>query len=152
MLFPSPGDLPGPGTEPRSPILQADSLPFEPPGKPFLFHCLNSLLYYSLAFSARSLCGLLLSSGKSISWRAKAKRNLPSVLVWRMVGLAPHPEPLKEEGTPPPACLPQAPSAPWVRKGPWRRAWQPSQCSCLESPMDRGAWRATAHRVEKSWI
>ena len=28
------GDLPNPGIEPRSPALQADSLPFEPPGKP----------------------------------------------------------------------------------------------------------------------
>ena len=28
----------------------------------------------------------------------------------------------------------------------------PLQCSCLESPMDRGAWRATVHGVEKSWI
>ena len=32
--FPSPGDLPDPGIEPRSPTLQADSLPSEPPGKP----------------------------------------------------------------------------------------------------------------------
>ena len=32
--FPSPGDLPNPGTEPRSPALQADSLPAEPQGKP----------------------------------------------------------------------------------------------------------------------
>ena len=30
---PLPGDLPHPGTEPRSPELQADSLPSEPPGK-----------------------------------------------------------------------------------------------------------------------
>ena len=29
-----PGDLPNPGIEPRSPTLQADSLPFEPQGKP----------------------------------------------------------------------------------------------------------------------
>ena len=28
-----PGDLPNPGIEPRSPTLQADSLPAEPPGK-----------------------------------------------------------------------------------------------------------------------
>ena len=28
--FPSPGDLPNPGTEPRSPALQADALPFQP--------------------------------------------------------------------------------------------------------------------------
>ena len=33
-LFPSPGDLPNPGIKPRSPILQVDSLPAEPPGKP----------------------------------------------------------------------------------------------------------------------
>ena len=32
--FPSPGDLPTPGIKPRSPTLQADSLPAEPPGKP----------------------------------------------------------------------------------------------------------------------
>ena len=32
--FPSPGDLPTPGIEPRSPTLQADSLLSGPPGKP----------------------------------------------------------------------------------------------------------------------
>ena len=32
--FPSAGDLPNLGIEPRSPTLQADSLPAEPPGKP----------------------------------------------------------------------------------------------------------------------
>ena len=32
--FPSPGDLPNPGIEPRSPSLQSDSLPAEPQGKP----------------------------------------------------------------------------------------------------------------------
>ena len=30
---PPPGDLPNPGTEPRSPKWQANSLPSEPPGK-----------------------------------------------------------------------------------------------------------------------
>ena len=34
LPFPSPGDLPNPGTEPRSPALEADTLPSEPPGKP----------------------------------------------------------------------------------------------------------------------
>ena len=33
LPFPSPGDFPDPGIEPWSPALQADSLPFEPPGK-----------------------------------------------------------------------------------------------------------------------
>ena len=43
---------------------------------------------------------------------------------------------------------------PWVKKIPWRRAWQPLQYSCLESPMDRGAWRAAVHKVAKSrtWL
>ena len=27
----------------------------------------------------------------------------------------------------------------------------PLQCSCLENPMDRGAWRAAVHGVAKSW-
>ena len=34
LACPSPGDLPNPGIEPRSPALQADALSSEPPGKP----------------------------------------------------------------------------------------------------------------------
>ena len=34
LPFPSLGYLPDPGIEPRSPALQADSLPVETPGKP----------------------------------------------------------------------------------------------------------------------
>ena len=34
--FPSPGDLPDPGVEPRSAALQGDSLLSEPPGKPLV--------------------------------------------------------------------------------------------------------------------
>ena len=34
LPFPSPVDLPDPGTEPGSPALQADALTSEPPGKP----------------------------------------------------------------------------------------------------------------------
>ena len=33
LPFPSPGDLPDPGIEPRSSALQADPLPIELPGK-----------------------------------------------------------------------------------------------------------------------
>ena len=32
LPFPSPGDLPDPGIEPRSPTLEADALTSEPPG------------------------------------------------------------------------------------------------------------------------
>ena len=34
LPFPSPGDLPNPEIEPRSPALEADALTSEPPGKP----------------------------------------------------------------------------------------------------------------------
>ena len=34
VAFPSPGDHPNPGIKPRSPALQADSLPAEAQGKP----------------------------------------------------------------------------------------------------------------------
>jgi len=34
LPFLSPGDLPNPGIEPRSPALQKDTLPSEPRGKP----------------------------------------------------------------------------------------------------------------------
>ena len=61
LPFPSPGDLPDPGIELRSPVLQADSLQSEPPGKFMLgfmdtsnfetvllqrgsFHCLKPLV------------------------------------------------------------------------------------------------------------
>ena len=37
LPFPSPGDLPNPGIEPRSPTLQADPLLSEPSGKSYQF-------------------------------------------------------------------------------------------------------------------
>ena len=37
LPFLPPGDIPYPGIEPRSPALQSDILPSEPPGKPVQF-------------------------------------------------------------------------------------------------------------------
>ena len=48
LLFPSPGDLPDPGIEPRSPASQADALPSEPPGKPVLHMVVSKCQCYSL--------------------------------------------------------------------------------------------------------
>ena len=44
---------------------------------------------------------------------------------------------------------------PWVRKIPWRRAWQPTPVFLPGESMDRGAWQATVHRVARvghSWV
>ena len=38
----------------------------------------------------------------------------------------------------------------WVRKIPWRREWLTTPDSCLENPMDRGAWLIAVHSVAKS--
>ena len=70
--FPSPGDLPNLGIEPRSPTLQADSLPAKPQGKPKnigvgnlsllqgifptqesnhgLLHCRRTFFFYQLSY------------------------------------------------------------------------------------------------------
>ena len=46
LPFPSPGDLPDPGIKPRSPALQAQALPSEPPGNPQNFWGRSSFLTY----------------------------------------------------------------------------------------------------------
>ena len=44
LPFPSPGNLPDPGVEPRSPTLLTDALLSEPPGRvPFVYTSLNFL-------------------------------------------------------------------------------------------------------------
>ena len=40
---------------------------------------------------------------------------------------------------------------PWVGRTPWRRARQPSRYSCLENPVDRGAWRAVVMGSHRIW-
>ena len=50
LPFPSPEDLPDPGIEPRSPMLQADALPFEPPGKLLYLMILPQIFILILIF------------------------------------------------------------------------------------------------------
>ena len=40
---------------------------------------------------------------------------------------------------------------PWVGKTPGKGNGNLLQYSCLDNPMDRVAWWATVHGVEKSW-
>ena len=39
---------------------------------------------------------------------------------------------------------------PGLERSPGEENGNPLQYSCLENPMDRGAWQATVHRVEQS--
>ena len=54
LPFPSPGDLPHPGTKPRSPTLQADSLPSEPPGASVYIICVPKEITNSWRAGIRS--------------------------------------------------------------------------------------------------
>ena len=42
-------------------------------------------------------------------------------------------------------------SIPGLGRSPGGGHGNPLQYSCLENPMDRGAWRASVHRVARSW-
>ena len=72
VAFSSPGDLPNPGIEPRSPTLQVDSLPAEPPGKPiqatqviFFLHLFHSVQRNSHTFHKTSEVFAVTIDGKS---------------------------------------------------------------------------------------
>ena len=71
LPFPSPGYLPIPWIEPECPALQADSLPSEPPGKPFMFTYmpLSSCLQFSL------FCFLSKPLPKSAYTRKKSEKK-----------------------------------------------------------------------------
>ena len=59
---PSPGDLLNPGTEPRSPTMQVDSLPAKPQGKPNHFTVYVNQVITSYALNLYSdICQLFLN-------------------------------------------------------------------------------------------
>ena len=53
---PPPGNLPNPGTEPRSPALRVDSLSSEPPGKPQILSSPNFTCHDIFTNSLPNLC------------------------------------------------------------------------------------------------
>ena len=87
LPFPSPGDLPDPGIKPRSPALQADSLPSEPSGKP---HKHEEKMNYSgftkcFQYEKHDVCHKqrALTSGEAISSRHRwtLKKNKGPILM-----------------------------------------------------------------------
>ena len=136
LSCPPPGDLPNPGIEPRSPAVQAGSLPAEPPWKPYsgangnllhedLCHMLHllglllhssrphprsrSLLTYASAGDAQTL------TGRSGSLSFGHHRSFPWVLVHTR-------------------CL--CPPSIYVAAAPKYISWVQLSCVWLCSPMD----------------
>ena len=76
-------------------------------------------------------------------------------LVWALIPLwGPHPQDLTQTWLPPKGSTScntgDVGSVPGSGRSPGEGSGNPLQYSCLENPMDRGAWRATVHGVAKS--
>ena len=69
LPFPSPGHLPDPGIEPRSPALQADTLSSMPPGKPLATTAKTFLKQQRLLFLTVNLRALSISTHTLLSRR-----------------------------------------------------------------------------------
>ena len=141
LPFLSPWDLPILGPEPRSPALQADSLPSEPPWKPNCFKTKLKQGFPGSSAGKKSTCnaGLIPGLGRSPG------EGLGYPLQYSWASL------VAETVKNPPAMWET-----WV----WSLDWEDplevgmtTHFSILawRIPMDRGAWWATVHGVAKSW-
>ena len=74
LPFPSPGDLPHPGTEPGSPTLQAYSLTSEPPGKSQLV--VSAMKYWTYFTGSYGAGG---SDGKACVYNAGDPGSIPGL-------------------------------------------------------------------------
>ena len=160
--IPSPAVLPYPGIEPGSPALQADSLPTELSGKPFLkLRMLIKKLYKKKLWQQIQVQMMFL-------WTIKAHQSFSTSLVHYSVSTFSASDfvtafyflwhTFYKEGFLPgtsgkriflPMQETQVQSLGWedpLEKG--------IQYSGLENPMDRGVWWATVHGVAKSltWL
>ena len=84
LPFPSPGDLPSPGIEPRSPALQADTLLANAPNT---YHVKTmNLIWFELVPFTGYLSKYLTSLGsvreKTKKWQTKVKPWLFRIIVW----------------------------------------------------------------------
>ena len=81
MPFPSPGDLPNPGIEPRSPSLQADALTFGSPGKS------KEIRASQVAQMVKNLPAMQEIWVRSLGWEDPLEEEMAthsSILAWRI--------------------------------------------------------------------
>ena len=79
LSFPSPGDLPNPGIEPRSPALYAEALPSEPPGK---FHWKE---YKCKSLKTGKPWQDLRQKRNKHFWQAMTSRRMTFKVSWRLM-------------------------------------------------------------------
>ena len=120
VAIPFSSYLPDPVIEPRSPALQAESLPTEPPGRPIVVSMYVGYIYDQKMFGGYSV----------LVWASQVAlvvNNLPA-----------NAGDIRDVG-----------SIPGLGRSPGKGHGNPLQYSCLENPMDRGAWWAIVHRVQR---
>ena len=136
LLFPSPGEIPDPGMEPVSPALAGRFFTTEPPRKP----CLHT--YYIFFRTVWNTMPLYMCH-----WVFPKNKNFffinHSMIIKGFPGDSDGEESTCNAG--------DLGSLPGLGRSPGGGHGNPLQYSCLENPMDRGAWWATFHGVSKSW-
>ena len=163
MPCPPARDLPNPGTEPRSPTLQVDSLPAEPQGKPkntgvgslslpqlifltqelnqSLLHC--SRILYQLSYSVQFSLSVMSDSVRPHRWQP-TRILLPGILPTPVFLGFPCGSAGKES-----ACNAGDPGLiPGLRRFPGEGKGSPLQYPGLEKPMDciaRGVTKGQTH-------
>ena len=172
LPFPSPGDLPNSGNEPGSPTFQADPLTSWPPGKTSMRGDTHFLREYPLVsedclgrgggYFLRCIC--------YFSWSQVIAAVLLYIIITSQRPLGGSPADINTS-LPSSVEYPRSFPGGWDGKESACGAEDPSsmlgsgrspgegngnllQYSCLENPMDRGAWRAwwvTVNGVALSW-
>ena len=85
LTSPFPGDLPNPGIKLTSPVLQADSLLSEPPGKPKLYSRLDRKMKRERIPRKQSReMEIGLSGGLTVRMILKEGGDVPCVMEWRV--------------------------------------------------------------------
>ena len=82
LPFPSPGELPDPGIEPRPPALQADALPTELCGKPLVYissvQSLSCVRLFATPWTAAHQASLSITNSRSLLKLMSIESVMPS--------------------------------------------------------------------------
>ena len=163
LPFPSPGDLPNPGTELRSPALVGWFFTTEPPGKPPV--SLKTFRWKPLVGLAGITCSSLAPSLQPEEWLTHSDRPGTDKVPILALGRGYHNGENEQEWERKPdryiekhllylsraslvsqtvknllAKAGDMGLIPGLRKSPGEGNGNPLQYSCLENPMDKGAW------------
>ena len=135
--FPSPADLPNPGIESRSSKSQAGSLPAEPPRKTQNTG-VNSLSLLQQTFPTEKLNQGLLNCRRILN--QVSYQGSPKCFKGEECSDNEHAQE---------SSLDEASNSNFPYRNPRNGNGNPFHYFCLENFMDRGAWLATVHEIER---